>query len=118
MFWNIEKNWSSKWYANTKHFASTLNEALLLDHALKTAKDDDERLRPLRQLGGILLIVLGLNLAGVLKIPAPTVAKDVRFQHLLFSRNDMLVGGIRPHLYCLPVLKRERHHETPASRRP
>jgi dihydroorotase len=27
--------------------------------------------------------------------------------HLLANRNDMLVGGIRPHLYCLPVLKRE-----------
>lgn len=29
--------------------------------------------------------------------------------HLLLNRNDMLVGGIRPHHYCLPVLKRERH---------
>lgn len=30
-------------------------------------------------------------------------------QHLLFNRNAMLVGGIRPHLYCLPILKREKH---------
>lgn len=30
-------------------------------------------------------------------------------QHLMFNRNDMLVGGIRPHLYCLPVLKRNIH---------
>lgn len=30
-------------------------------------------------------------------------------QHLLFHRNDMLKGGIRPHFYCLPILKRERH---------
>lgn len=29
--------------------------------------------------------------------------------HLLYNRNAMLVGGIRPHFYCLPVLKRERH---------
>ncbi len=28
-------------------------------------------------------------------------------QHLLMTRNDMLVGGIRPHYYCLPILKRE-----------
>ncbi len=30
-------------------------------------------------------------------------------QHLLANRNDMLVGGIRPHLYCLPILKRRSH---------
>lgn len=30
-------------------------------------------------------------------------------QHLLLNRNDLLVGGVRPHNYCLPVLKRERH---------
>ncbi|ODC05543.1 dihydroorotase [Terasakiispira papahanaumokuakeensis] len=30
-------------------------------------------------------------------------------QHLAQNRNDMLVGGIRPHLYCLPVLKRSEH---------
>lgn len=29
-------------------------------------------------------------------------------QHLLKSRNDMLVGGIKPHLYCLPILKTEK----------
>ncbi|MEM9102540.1 MAG: dihydroorotase [Pseudomonadota bacterium] len=30
-------------------------------------------------------------------------------QHLLFNRNAILVGGIKPHYYCLPVLKRETH---------
>jgi len=30
-------------------------------------------------------------------------------QHLLYSRNALFQGGLRPHLYCLPVLKRERH---------
>jgi dihydroorotase len=29
--------------------------------------------------------------------------------HLMINRNALLVGGIRPHLYCLPVAKRERH---------
>ncbi len=29
--------------------------------------------------------------------------------HLLLNRNDLLVGGLRPHHFCLPVLKRERH---------
>ncbi|MCB1888429.1 MAG: dihydroorotase [Rhodocyclaceae bacterium] len=31
--------------------------------------------------------------------------------HLLFNRNAILVGGVRPHYYCLPVLKRETHRE-------
>jgi len=32
-------------------------------------------------------------------------------QHLLWSRNALFAGGIRPHYYCLPVLKRETHHD-------
>lgn len=32
-------------------------------------------------------------------------------QHLMFNRNHMLVGGIRPHLFCLPILKRNTHQE-------
>lgn len=32
-------------------------------------------------------------------------------QHLMFNRNHMLVGGVRPHLYCLPILKRNVHQE-------
>ena len=31
--------------------------------------------------------------------------------HLMFNRNAMLAGGIRPHYYCLPILKREAHRE-------
>ena len=30
-------------------------------------------------------------------------------QHLLFNRNALFQGGLRPHMYCLPVLKREKH---------
>lgn len=37
------------------------------------------------------------------------VAATITPQHLLFNRNAILAGGIRPHHYCLPVLKRERH---------
>lgn len=39
------------------------------------------------------------------------VAATITPQHLLFDRNDMLVGGIRPHLFCLPILKRNLHKE-------
>lgn len=37
------------------------------------------------------------------------VAATITPQHLLFNRNHMLVGGIRPHYYCLPILKRNTH---------
>nr|WP_221199177.1 dihydroorotase [Halomonas fontilapidosi] len=39
------------------------------------------------------------------------VAATITVHHLLFNRNHMLVGGIRPHYYCLPILKRERHRQ-------
>jgi dihydroorotase len=36
-------------------------------------------------------------------------AATVTAHHLLYNRNAIFVGGIRPHFYCLPVLKREEH---------
>ncbi len=42
---------------------------------------------------------------------ADNIAATVTAHHLLMNRNAMLVGGIRPHLYCLPVLKRELHRK-------
>ena len=39
------------------------------------------------------------------------VAATITVQHLLYNRNQMLVGGIRPHLYCLPILKRNLHQQ-------
>jgi len=39
------------------------------------------------------------------------VAATITPQHLVLNRNDLLVGGVRPHHYCLPVLKRERHRQ-------
>jgi dihydroorotase len=37
------------------------------------------------------------------------VAATITPQHLLYSRNALFAGGLHPHLYCLPVLKRETH---------
>jgi dihydroorotase len=42
----------------------------------------------------------------------PNVAATITPQHLLYSRNALFAGGLRPHLYCLPVLKRETHRAT------
>ncbi|MEW6353002.1 MAG: dihydroorotase [Pseudomonadota bacterium] len=44
----------------------------------------------------------------VLAAPA-NVAATITAHHLLLNRNALLAGGIRPHHYCLPVLKRESH---------
>ena len=41
----------------------------------------------------------------------PDVAATITPQHLLYSRNALFAGGLRPHLYCLPVLKRETHRQ-------
>lgn len=38
-------------------------------------------------------------------------AATITAHHLLYNRNDLLVGGIRPHFFCLPVLKRNRHQQ-------
>ena len=40
-----------------------------------------------------------------------SVAATVTAHHLLLNRNALFAGGIRPHHYCLPVLKRETHRQ-------
>lgn len=40
-----------------------------------------------------------------------TVAATLTAHHLLYNRNALFQGGIRPHYYCLPILKRERHQQ-------
>ncbi|MEC8858931.1 MAG: dihydroorotase, partial [Pseudomonadota bacterium] len=37
------------------------------------------------------------------------LAATITPQHLMYNRNHLLVGGVRPHLYCLPILKRNVH---------
>lgn len=39
------------------------------------------------------------------------VAATITVHHLLYNRNHMLAGGIRPHFYCLPILKRGTHQQ-------
>lgn len=40
------------------------------------------------------------------------VAATITPHHLLYNRNAMFKGGIRPHYYCLPILKREKHRQS------
>ncbi len=44
----------------------------------------------------------------VAEAPGPTAA-TLTAHHLLYNRNALFTGGLRPHYYCLPVLKKERH---------
>ena len=41
----------------------------------------------------------------------PKMGATITVHHLMYERNDMLAGGIRPHLYCLPILKRSLHRD-------
>jgi len=49
--------------------------------------------------------------AAFVESAGPNVAATITPQHLHINRNAMLVGGIRPHAYCLPVAKREHHRQ-------
>lgn len=49
--------------------------------------------------------------AKFVKTAGPNLAATITPHHLLFNRNDLLVGGIRPHYFCLPVLKRNTHQQ-------
>lgn len=45
------------------------------------------------------------------EVTGPNVAATMTAHHLLLNRNALFQGGVRPHHYCLPVLKREEHRE-------
>jgi dihydroorotase len=72
-------------------------------------------LQPLRQDFPALKVVLEhittAEAAEHVRSAAPGLAATITAHHLLYSRNALFSGGLRPHLYCLPVLKRERHRQ-------
>jgi dihydroorotase len=73
----------------------------------------DRRLEPIRRAHPGLRITLEhvTTVEGADYVRAHGLGATITVQHLMMNRNDMLVGGMRPHLYCLPVLKRRRHQE-------
>jgi len=75
----------------------------------------DSVLRPLTQRFPDLKIVLEhittADAVSFVEQAGPLMAATITVHHLLYNRNHMLAGGIRPHLYCLPVLKRNLHQE-------
>ena len=49
--------------------------------------------------------------AQFVEVTGPGIAATITAHHLLMNRNSLFLGGVRPHHYCLPVLKREEHRE-------
>jgi dihydroorotase len=78
-------------------------EAVFIDRVLQPLVD---RLPTLRV---IFEHITTMQAVGFVESAGPNVAATITPQHLQINRNDILVGGIRPHLYCLPVAKREQH---------
>ena len=51
------------------------------------------------------------NAVDFVKSCGPNVAATITAHHLLYNRNELFKGGICPHYYCLPILKRELHRK-------
>ena len=96
----------------------------LLLHGEVTNKDVDvfdrekvfieQQLLPLKQRFPKLRVVLEhITTADAVKFVLATnnIAATITPQHLLFNRNMLFKGGICPHFYCLPILKREQHRQ-------
>ena len=47
----------------------------------------------------------------IMNYPRNNLAATITAHHLLYNRNSLFQGGLRPHMYCLPVLKREEHRK-------
>jgi dihydroorotase len=73
----------------------------------------ERTLEPLtRDMPGLKLVfehITSADAAAFVESSAVNVAATITPHHLHINRNAMLVGGIRPHAYCLPVAKREKH---------
>ncbi len=78
-------------------------EAVFIDRILKPLVDDFPKLKI------VLEHITTVQAVDFVNSTTDNIAATITPQHLLFNRNDIFVGGIRPHYYCLPILKREKH---------
>ena len=78
-------------------------EAVFIDRVLQPLVDR------MPQLKVIFEHITTMQAVSFVESAGPNVAATITPQHLHINRNDILVGGIRPHMYCLPVAKREQH---------
>ena len=81
----------------------------------REARFIDTVMEPLRQrLPGLKVVfehITTKEAADYVREGSDLLAATITPQHLMFNRNHMLVGGVRPHLYCLPILKRNVHQQ-------
>ncbi|TVZ39956.1 dihydroorotase [Alteromonadaceae bacterium 2753L.S.0a.02] len=101
------------------------HKMLLLIHGEVTSSDIDifdreavfiERtLGPLiQEFPGLKIVLEHITTAQAVEFVAQgpaNIAATITAHHLLYNRNHMLAGGIRPHYYCLPILKRQTHQQ-------
>ena len=80
-------------------------EAMFIERVLQPL------LRDLPELRVVFEHITTKNAAQFVTDAPNNIAATITAHHLLYNRNAMLAGGIRPHYYCLPVLKRETHRE-------
>jgi dihydroorotase len=78
-------------------------EAVFIDRTLKGLVHDFPALK------AVFEHITTAEAAAFVEGNGPLVAATVTPQHLIINRNALFAGGLRPHAYCLPVAKRERH---------
>ncbi|HWC56063.1 MAG TPA: dihydroorotase [Sphingomicrobium sp.] len=78
-------------------------EAVFIERVLWRFVDDFPELKI------VLEHITTADAADFVSANAPNVGATVTPQHLIINRNAIFAGGLRPHAYCLPVAKREKH---------
>jgi len=78
-------------------------EAVFIDRVLDPVRRDFPKLKV------VLEHITTREAAEYVADGGPNIAATITAHHLLYSRNALFQGGLRPHYYCLPVLKREVH---------
>src|SRR5262249_39886081 len=80
-------------------------EAVFIDRVL------DPLRRRLPELRIVLEHITTEEAADYVKSAGQNLAATITAHHLVINRNAIFTGGIRPHLYCLPIAKREKHRQ-------
>lgn len=80
-------------------------EALFVEGSLQQIARDFPALRM------VVEHITTLEAAEFVTTSGANVAATITPQHLLYNRTSLFTGGIRPHFYCLPILKREKHRQ-------
>ena len=80
-------------------------EAVFIDRVMRPLRDDFPELKVVFE------HITTAEAAQYVAQAGRHTAATITAHHLLFNRNALFTGGLRPHYYCLPVLKKERHRQ-------